>query len=419
MPKIKLGLFGGKRGDELIRYCKYGDAEVVAVCDKDEDVIEKLKKELKNGARYYYDFDEFIKDENVEAVILANCATEHAVFAIKSLHAGKHVFSEVLPCQCMKEAVELVEAVEHSGKIYAYGENYCYMPTLSEMRRLYKEGKLGELEYAEGEYLHNVEPIWANITYGERDHWRNFMYATFYCSHSLGPIIHVTGLRPESVVGFEVPYADRCARMGRRGAPAGVEMVTLENGAVVRSIHGCLDKFSVRYVFYGTKGRMENATEDSQNDGVSRIYTNFDAYDGECKNNPQTYLPQHNTGIEMIDKGAHGGGDYYVIHNFVKALKGEPADIIGVYEAMDIALPGLFAYFSILDGNKPQQLPDLRKKEERDKWRNDVRCADKAVAGDKVLPSYAKYDVQIPDKVYDSIRNKYLKNKQNDDENDN
>ena len=184
MSKIKLGLFGAKRGDELIRYCKYGDAEVVAVCDKDEDVIEKLKKELGSSARYYYDFDEFVKDKNVDAVILANCATEHAGFAIKSLQAGKHVFSEVLPCQCMKEAVELVEAVEKSGKIYAYGENYCYMPTLSEMRRLYKDGKLGELEYAEGEYLHNTEPIWADITYGERDHWRNFMYATFYCSHS-------------------------------------------------------------------------------------------------------------------------------------------------------------------------------------------------------------------------------------------
>ena len=39
-------------------------------------------------------------------------------------------------------AVELIETVEQTGKIYAYGENYCYMPAPYEMRKLYKQGKL-------------------------------------------------------------------------------------------------------------------------------------------------------------------------------------------------------------------------------------------------------------------------------------
>ena len=77
----------------------------------------------------------------------------------------------------MAEAVALVEAVEETGLIYAYGENYCYMPAVLEMTKLYKEGKIGELEYAEGEYLHNCEPIWPEITYGDPNHWRNNMSA--------------------------------------------------------------------------------------------------------------------------------------------------------------------------------------------------------------------------------------------------
>lgn len=40
----------------------------------------------------------------------------------------QNVLSEVLPVQTMKEAVELVEAVERTGKVYAYAENYAYMP---------------------------------------------------------------------------------------------------------------------------------------------------------------------------------------------------------------------------------------------------------------------------------------------------
>ena len=72
----------------------------------------------------------------------------------------------------------LVEAVEESGLVYAYGENYCYMSTTYEMKKLYESGEIGEFEYGEGEYIHNCESIWPSITYGEPDHWRNGGYET-------------------------------------------------------------------------------------------------------------------------------------------------------------------------------------------------------------------------------------------------
>lgn len=40
----------------------------------------------------------------------------------------------------MQEAVELVETVEETGKIYAYGENYCFMPAPMEMKKRYRQG---------------------------------------------------------------------------------------------------------------------------------------------------------------------------------------------------------------------------------------------------------------------------------------
>lgn len=76
----------------------------------------------------------------MDAVVLANYANEHAPLAIRAMRAGKHVFSEVLPVQNLKEAVELIEAVEETGMTYCYGENYCYMPAPKAMKKLYREG---------------------------------------------------------------------------------------------------------------------------------------------------------------------------------------------------------------------------------------------------------------------------------------
>ena len=192
MKKVRIGVLGAYRGTGMINYCKVADnAELVAICDKYVPALEK-QKELcgTDGIAYYTSFDEFIKHD-MDAVVLANYANEHVPFAIRCLEAGKHVFSEVLPCQTMQEAVRLVEAVEKHGLVYAYGENYCYMPAPYEMKRLYQAGKIGEFEYGECEYIHNCESIWHSITYGDPDHWRNNMHAHFYCTHSVGPIIHM------------------------------------------------------------------------------------------------------------------------------------------------------------------------------------------------------------------------------------
>ena len=117
MKKVRVGVLGAFRGGEMIKYCKDAEnAELVAICDKYIPALEKQKEKCGDSVAYYTDFEEFIKHD-MDAVVLANYANEHAPFAIKCLKAGKHVFSEVLPCQTMKEAVELVEAVEESGLI--------------------------------------------------------------------------------------------------------------------------------------------------------------------------------------------------------------------------------------------------------------------------------------------------------------
>jgi len=405
MKKVRIGVMGAYRGGSMINYCKEAqNAEVVAICDKLPEALEAQKVNTMGlDIAFYTNFDEFIQHD-MDAVVLANYANEHAPFAIKAMKLGKHVFSEVLPVQTMKEAVELIETVEETGMIYAYGENYCYMPAPYEMRRLYKEGKIGEFEYGEGEYVHNCESIWPSITYGEPDHWRNNMYSTFYCTHSLGPIIHITGLRPVSVVGFEGADKVRKARMGSKSGSFGIEMVTLENGGIVKSIHGGLYENSIWYSVYGSKGRMECAREDADAGHIARIYVRADEKSGDYQEKFENYEPTR-AQDEQSKSFGHGNSDFYTMYNFAEKILGNPeADTIDVYEAMDMFLPGMFAYRSILKGGIPMEIPNLRDKAVRELWRNDTACTDPKVAGDMLLPTSKDGTPEYGPEVYDRIR---------------
>ena len=72
---------------------------------------------------------------------------------------------------------------------------------------------------------------------------------------------------------------------------------------------------------------------------------------------------------------------------------------------------GILAYRSILNGNVPVQVPNLRNKEERDAWRNDNACTDPAVAGDQLLPLSAYGEQDLPDEVYENVRQLWLSGK--------
>ncbi len=404
--KVRIGVLGAYRGSSMIHYCERSDnAEVVAICDKSPRALEEQREASKGlNIAFYDNFDDFIQHD-MDAVVLANYAHEHAPFAIRALKRGLHVFSEVLPCQTMKEAVELVETVEQTGLVYAYGENYCYMPAPHEMKKLYREGKIGEFEYGECEYIHNCESIWHSITYGEKDHWRNNMYSTFYCTHSLGPIIHMTGLRPVSVVGFEGPMVERKRRMGAKAGAYGMEMVTLENGGLVKSIHGGLYKDSIWYSAYGSKGRMECGRESANDGHIYKLFVDADEYSGGYDTAKSETLDLSIAGRSDLEGFGHGGSDFYSMYHFCEKIKGNPeADTIDVYEALDMFLPGMFAYRSILNGNIPMAIPDLRDKATRELWRNDTACTDPKVAGDMLLPTFSKGTPEIDDGVYEHMK---------------
>ncbi len=408
--KLRIGVFGGARGQTMISVLlHHPDAQLVAVCDKYVPLLDEAKKtaeECGTEIAVFECFDDFI-EYDMDAVVLANYATEHATFAIRCMNKGKHVLSEVLPCETMAQAVELIETVEKTGLVYAYAENYCYMTHTFEMWRRYRTGEMGMALYGEGEYIHDCSAIWPQITYGERDHWRNRESPSFYNTHSLGPLITITGLRPIKVVGFETPYNKDLAKLGG-GRGSGIEMVTLENGAVMKSIHGSLKREpgSVNYELYCERGMMET--------GRLEPLQPLNVYmEGErrCHGAWEQYAPEAKIAADAAKHyNGHGGSDFYPTHFFIEKILGRPEGewSIDVYTAIDMGICGLLAYKSILAGNIPIDVPNLRNPEERDAWRNDNACTTPWVAGDQLQPRTSHKEDPVPDSVYEEVRRMWL-----------
>lgn len=408
--RLKVGVFGASRGFTMIEVLmNHPDAELVAVCDKHKPLLEKCQDkadELGISLSLFEDFEDFFLCD-MDAVVLANYATEHAPFAIRLLNSGRHVMSEVLPVETLSQAVELVEAVENSGKVYAYAENYLYFPSTFEMKLRFQKGEIGEFMHGEGEYIHDCSSIWPNITYGEKNHWRNLIYSTFYCTHSLGPIINITGAKPKKIVGFESFPPEYLAKYGNRAGASGLIIIQMDNGATIKSINGNLKRepSSIWYSVYGTKGMMESDRWDT---AKLSVYVEGDK---SCEGDIEHYYPEQYKSDEYnMAVTTHGGSDFYATHFFLQKILGREDGkySIDVYQALDMGLPGILAYRSILLGNQPVDYIDFRNKNIRDQYRNDVACSTESVAGDQLLPCNSFGDKKIDDAVYDKVKEMWL-----------
>lgn len=407
MKEVRIGVFGAGRGLNMVDQIIFGaEGKLVAVCDKYEPLLQNCKHSAEAAGltdiAYYTDFEEFFKHD-MDAVILANYAYQHAPYAIRLLDSGRHVMSECLTCATMKEAVELIEAVERNPHlIYSYAENYCYTAVRLEMKKRYRNGDIGELMYAEGEYRHDCSPIWPQITYGQKDHWRNINCSTFYCTHSIGPILYMTGLRPVKVSGFETPNPDYMWRLGTASGGAGMELITLENGAILKSIHGNLKHVSPsNYEINGTRGGMRDLS-----DGRVEIYYEGENENGRGKHDAYSPAPM----IAEAENSGHGGADFYTTHFFIQSIMGNEEarkHSIDVYTAVDMCIPGILAYRSIRSGNSSVDVPNLRNKAERDAYRNDTFCTFPSAAGDMWVPNnYHGVDTP-PESVYEEVRRRF------------
>ena len=88
---VRVGIVGlGHNGLAHLReHVSSGMSEVVAVCDRNRDVLQKVSVEF--GVRKLYSDDRFFDDPDIEAVSINTGDNDHKAPFLKAVRAGKHV----------------------------------------------------------------------------------------------------------------------------------------------------------------------------------------------------------------------------------------------------------------------------------------------------------------------------------------
>ena len=381
--KIKLGVFGAGRGAYLGKVARQVGFELVALCDVFEAQLNHARKGLGSddvGITYYTDYNKFLQHE-FDAVILANYATQHAPAAVKALKAGKHVMSECMAMLTMGEAVELAEAVEESGLVYSFAENYPYSARNLEIARLVQSGEMGKFMYGEAEYVHPMSvKSRVGLTSGP-EHWRSWMPVTYYCTHSMGPIMRITGTRPVRVNGFVVPHdfddpLNQGAGLIKIDDCMSILMCQMDNGAFAK-IMPCakLRDHGTRVRICCNRGTMEANQGTNGQLRVRRMHLDWPDDQPET----ELYEPKFPEEFAEAATTGHGGGDFFTCYFFGEAIRGHRPVDLDVYKAIDMSAIGILGYKSALQHGIPMEIVDFHDKKAREVFRGDNWNPDPAI----------------------------------------
>lgn len=367
--RIKVGVIGVGRGISFAGNAAHTGMELVALCDTWEEKLLNAGKQF--NVTTYTDYDKFL-EHDMDAVILANYFHQHAPFAVKALNAGKHVMSECIACKTVGEGVELARAVEKSGKIYMFAENYAYFAYVQEMRRLYQAGEIGEIQYAEGEYNHPADSRTLNILSPGMNHWRNHLPSTYYPTHAMSPIMYVTDTRPLSVNAQSIARSDAdLEKLHVRTTDVGsVIICRMDNGSIARLMGLMMRGHSIWYRFHGTRGLMENLRTGNTN-MLRVVHEEWDRQNDDVTE--KIYMPDFPVNSQLAIQAGHGGGDFYTNYYFAEAIRKNEQPYLNVYRGLDMSLIAIQAWRSCLDNGAPYEIPDMknetiRKKYEKDDW---------------------------------------------------
>lgn len=365
--KIRVGVVGVGRGTMFARQAQQVGMELVALCDTWEEKLAAAGQQF--NVTTYADYDRFL-EHDMDAVITANFFHEHAPFAVKALNAGKHVMSECIASKTLGEGVALARAVEKSGKIYMFAENYAYFAYIQEMRRLYQKDEIGDIQYAEGEYNHPCDAITLNRLSPGVNHWRNHIPSTYYPTHAMAPLMHVTDTRPLSVNAHSIVRSAKDTEnlFVRHGDPGSVILCRMDNGSVFRLMGLNLRGHGNWYRFHGTRGLMENMRTGNR-DMLRIVHEEWDLREGDVKE--KIYLPEFPVHADLARRAGHGGGDFFTNYYFAEAIRKNEQPYLDVYRGLDMSLISIQAWRSCLDNGSPYEIPDFRNESVRAKYEND------------------------------------------------
>ena len=249
--KVTFGVVGASMMamNHIHSIANHPDLELVAICDRLPDRLEKAGKEF-DYATLYSNLTDFLADDRFEAVVLCVPDPYHAEMTEAALAAGKHVLCEKPMALSIEECERMREAEKKYGKKLMIGQICRYTPAFKMTRELIEKGEIGELFYVESEYAHDYMNV--KGTNNWRVDPRREPYIGGGC-HAVDLLRWIAG-NPTEITA----YSNHKCLTDWPVNDCTISILRFPNnviGKVFVSI-GCKRNYTMRSVFYGTKGTI-------------------------------------------------------------------------------------------------------------------------------------------------------------------
>ncbi|MDA4136229.1 MAG: Gfo/Idh/MocA family oxidoreductase [Thaumarchaeota archaeon] len=139
---IGVGLMGKVHATNLAT--RIPQAQLVGIADLNQALGQKVAGELGVTA-VYSDYRQLLKNEAVDAVIVATPSFAKRELVTAALESGKSVYCEKPMCVTLEDADSLVSAVRRAGVVFQMGFNRRFDPSLARLREAVKSGRLGRI----------------------------------------------------------------------------------------------------------------------------------------------------------------------------------------------------------------------------------------------------------------------------------
>jgi predicted dehydrogenase len=177
--RIRLGAIGtGNRTRYLMNLLKsIPGNEQMAVCDVYEPRLLQAAKIAASGARQYRDYRELLESKEIDAVVIGSPDHWHKQMTIDAVQAGKDVYVEKPISHSIEEGIEMVRAVESSGRVVQTGTQQRSWSHYLLGKQIVDSGKLGQISlvytfWYQNSYAGRLRP---REIYPEKLNWKQWL----------------------------------------------------------------------------------------------------------------------------------------------------------------------------------------------------------------------------------------------------
>jgi len=406
--KVRLGFIGvGLRGQSHLEMAMYrSDVEVIAICDIDPKAIaiaqnmiaKKGRKEAIVYQKGDHDFENLVKRDDIDGVVIATPWEWHVPMALAAMKAGKYAGVEVSATVTLQESWDLVNMYEKTGSHCMILENVCYRRDVMAVLNMVRQGMFGSLSHVQCGYQHDlrevkfndgVHPYGGGVEFGEKGFseakWRTQhsvdRNGDIYPTHGLGPVAEMLNINRGNQFLYLTSMAtssqglhDYIVKKG--GADHPNAKVKFKLGDIVQTMIKCANgetilithdtnlprPYSLGFRVQGTNGIWTEDNKSIYLDGVSPKQHRWEDFKPYQDKYDHPLWVNHAADAE---NAGHGGIDYFVLRAFIEAIKNKVAPPIDVYDAAAWSAISPLSEESIRKGSAPVQIPDFT----RGKWK--------------------------------------------------